>query len=320
MAVSRPLLSRAADSLFWMSRYLERAENVARMIAVNHHLLLDLPGNRHAQWMPLIQISGDELRFAELYGDDASELNVVRYLTFDDRNPNSILSCLRASRENAKAVRELISSEMWEHLNTFYWTVETAAKTCGGRVPWKFFQDVKNAVFMFDGIMLGMMPRGEGWYFCVLGRHLERADKTARIVDAKYFILLPSVDYVNTPLDELQWAAVLKSVSGFEMYRKRRGRIKPRNVVEFLLTERDFPRSVHHCVMRADDALHGVTGTPLGTFRTEPERELGRLRADFDYLDVDQVIAEGLHEFLDEVQARINDVGITVTERFFRQS
>ena len=160
------------------------------------------------------------------------------------------------------------------------------------------------------------MTHGEAWHFLHMGRMLERADKTSRILDVKYFILLRSVDDVGTPFDDVQWAAVLRSASAFEMYRKRHGRISPNRIAEFLLLDREFPRAIHFCLLCARDSLHSISGTPVGTFRNSPEKLLGQLCSDLSFTSVDEVLKRGLHEYLDDLQDRMNDVGIGIYEEF----
>lgn len=310
------MLSRVADSIYWMSCYIERAENVARFIDVNLHLMLDLPMGTTEQWEPLVHTTGDLLLFQQHYGKATKE-NVVAFLTFDADNPNSILSCLRLARENARSVREIISSEMWEQVNTFYLMVRAAASE--GRVmeaPHDFFTEIKMASHLFVGITDATMSHGEGWHFGRVGRLLERADKTSRILDVKYFILLPAVADVGTPFDDIQWAAVLKSASAFEMYRKRHGRLAPERVADFLILDREFPRAMHYCVVKAEESLHAI-GAPPGTFQNLAEQRLGRLRSDLDYAQIQEIIASGLHEFLDAFQARLNRVGAAIFDTFF---
>jgi len=161
------------------------------------------------------------------------------------------------------------------------------------------------------------MTHGEPWHFFHMGQMLERADKTSRILDVKYFILLRSVQDVGSPFDDIQWAAVLRSASAFEMYRKRHGRISPKAVVEFLLLDREFPRSVHYCLMAARDSLYAISGTASGTFRYPPEKLLGQLCSDLSFTSVDEIINAGLHEYLDDLQTRMNQVGAGIYETFF---
>ena len=300
------MLSRVAESIHWMGRYIERAENVARFIDVNLNLMLDLPVGSAQQWQPLIDITGDTNRFARRYGA-ATQQNVIQFLTFDPENVNSICSCLRAARENARSVREVISSEMWEQLNQFYLMVNSAA---AGRVtdPQELFASVKLSSHLFAGITDATMTHNEGWHFCRLGRDLERADKTSRILDVKYFMLLPSIRDVGTPYDDIHWSAVLKSVSGFEMYRKKYGRITPADVVDFLVMDNEFPRAVRFCIKSASESLQAVTGTPIGAFRYRSEQLMGQLRAELDFTSVDTVLRNGLHEYLDRLQLKMNGI------------
>jgi uncharacterized alpha-E superfamily protein len=311
------MLSRVAESIYWMSRYVERAENVARFIQVNLQLMLDAPSGEGQQWEPLVNTTGDHEVFAKRYGK-ATQQNVIHFLTFDAENPNSILSCVRAARENARTIREIISSEMWLQLNKFYLMVTEAAETSSADTdPQEFFTEVKNANHLFNGITSATMTQGEPWHFFHMGRMLERADKTSRILDVKYFILLRSAQDVGTPFDDIQWAAVLRSASAFEMYRKRHGRISPKGVVEFLLLDREFPRAIHFCLLAARDSLHAISGTPAGTFRYSPEKLLGQLCSDLSFTSVDEIINAGLHEYLDELQTSMNRVSAGIYETFF---
>ncbi len=311
------MLARVADSIHWMARYVERAENLARFVDVNFGLLLDLPGGAREQWLPLVHTTGDDAYFGEKYGQPTRE-NVVQFLSFDTEYPHSIYSCLRAARENARTIRETISSEMWEQLNNFYHLVKAAAGIRNIlRAPQEFFQEVKLASHLFNGITDGTMSHGEGWQFARLGRSLERADKTSRLLDVKYFLLLPKVQDVGSPADQLQWSAVLRSVSGLEMFRKRHGAITPARVAGFLVLDRLFPRAVMHCVETSHEALHAISGSPPGTFWNPAEKRLGQLRNELAYLQVHEIMALGLHEFLDGLQSKLNAVGDAMAATFF---
>jgi uncharacterized alpha-E superfamily protein len=311
------MLARVAESIYWMSRYVERAENVARFIEVNLNLMLDLPVGSAQQWQPLVDTTGDAAAFAKRYGT-ATQANVIQFLTFDPENGNSIRSCLRAARENARSVREIISSEMWEQLNKFYLMVNSAADDAESHTdPQELFASVKMARHLFTGVTDATMTHNESWHFCRLGRMLERADKTSRILDVKYFLLLPTVADVGTTSDDIQWAAVLRSASAFEMYRKCHGRIVPDRIVEFLLVGKDFPRAIHYCLMRARECVHAISGTPDGIFRYPVERLLGELCSELAYARIDSIISAGLHEYLDGLQTRMNQVGNGISESFF---
>ena len=311
------MLSRVAASIYWMSRYVERVENIARFIDVNLHLMLDLPVDTRQQWEPLVTVTGDHELFAERHGEPSRD-NVIEFLTFDAQYANSIVSCLRKARDNARSVREVISSEMWECVNEFYLFVTSPAARAGAyNDPHTFFNTVKLSSQKFMGIGDGTMSHGEGWHFLRLGGFVERAEKTSRIVDVKFFILLPRVEYVGTPYDSIQWAAVLKSASALEMYRKRYHRISLKQVVEFLVLNRQFPRAVRYCLVAAEESLHAITGSTSGTFSNDAERRLGRLRAELDYSDIDEILESGLHTYLDSLQTKLNAVDDAVFSTFF---
>ena len=307
------MLSRVADSIYWMSRSIERAENVARFIDVNLNLMIDLPPSQSQQWMPLVEITSDAEWFTEKYGT-ADRQNVIEFMTFDPDYANSILSCVRSARENARSVREMISTEMWEHVNKFYLMVRDAAArgVKGIESSNDFFAEVKLASHLFSGLMNNTLTRNESWHFCRLGQLLERADKTSRILDVKYFYLLPSVQDVGSALDEIQWSAVLRSASALEMYRQRFGRIAPARIAEFLVLDREFPRAVLYCVMKAEDSLHAISGSPPGTYCNPAEQRAGILRSELAFASGPQILKAGLHEFLDTVQIKINGIGTDI--------
>ncbi len=311
------MLSRVAESVYWMSRYIERAENVARVVGVNNQLQHHLPGLTAEQWDPMVKVTGDEGRFRASY-EAASRENVIEFLTFDAANPNSIVSCLTRARENARSVREIISSETWEEVNRFYLFLHEAdAPRRALADPHPFFEHVRRSSHLIEGTKNETMEHGEAWHFSRMGRYVERADQTTRILDVKYFLLLPSADDVGRPADDLQWSALLRSASAFEAYRRAHGRVAASLVARFLLFERDFPRSVQHCINAAQLSLHAVTGTPLRRFANSAEQTLGRLAAEVDYTDTADIIRAGLHDFLDSIQHRLNSVGNEITRTFF---
>lgn len=310
------MLSRVADSIYWVARYVERADHLARFIDVTREFVLDVPEGRD-HWLPLVSVTGDDEQFFERY-DTADAASVTKFLTTDKQYPGSIVCSLDQARENARSVRETIASEMWEQINDFYhWFKDESGSGMLAREPGDFYRNIMQQCMLFHGITDATMSRGLGWHFANLGRQLERADKIGRLLDVKYFALLPSVEDVNTPLDDLQWSTLLRSVSGFEMYRKRYQEIEVRHVVDFLVLDRMFPRSVQYCLFEAERSLHAITGCPIGAFSCKSEQLLGRLCADLSYTEIDTIIESGLHEFIDDLQARINQVGEAVFERFF---
>ncbi|MDE2722027.1 MAG: alpha-E domain-containing protein [Gemmatimonadota bacterium] len=313
------MLSRAAESIYWMSRYLERAENVARFIQVNCHLMLDLPVEAKGQWEPLVLTTGDQDLFYENYATD-NQASVIDFLTFSPVNPNSIISCLQNARENARSIREIISTEMWEQINKFYLQVQNIDKPQAQDAPHDYFTDIIIASHLFTGIQRNTLSHNEAWQFAQLGRDLECADKTSRILDVKYYFLLPEVGDVGTPFDNIQWSALLKSASALEMYRKQYGPIEPHNVVDFLLLNREFPRAIRYCLSRANQSLHTISGTPESSFQNTSEQVLGRLLAELDYTSIDEIITRGLHEYLDAFQTRLNRLDNAIFETFFATS
>lgn len=314
------MLSRVANSIYWMNRYVERAENYSRFVDVNFNLMLDLPPDVEEQWEPLIIATADNAIFYEYYETPSRE-NILFFMTFDPRNPNSILSCLQYARENARTIRETISREMWEQLNALYWMVKEAASQSQSwemRHFQDFFDDIKFGCQTFYGIIDSTITRNEGWHFGRLGRMLERADKTTRFLDVKYFTLLPDVDAVGSPLDLLLWSSVLKSVSAYNMYRQRFRNMSPAHIVEFLVLEKNFPRSVMHSLKRAELSLYEISGGYIGnSYTNNAERMLSKLRSEIEFMTIEDLFNTGLHEFLDNFQSKNNCVGEAIFETYF---
>jgi uncharacterized alpha-E superfamily protein len=311
------MLSRAADALYWMCRYAERAENVARFLDVSLQVMLDMPDTHDDPWEGVIAATGEAAFFTERFGT-ATRDAIVRFLTIDADSPYSIVSCVRQARDNARSIREAISSETWEQINKWYLLVRDAA-TLDAVVddPHDFLAAVKEASHLFVGVTYLTMTHGEGWHFGRLGRLLERADQTSRIVDAKQQLLLARPADIGASLDEIHLSALLRSVSALEMYRKRYGRFEHVDVVEFLVLDKLFPRSIRHCLTKAQHSLQAITGTPADASGTKPERLLGRLSADYEFAIVSEILEQGLHEHLDGLQSKLNEVGYAIYETFF---
>lgn len=311
------LLSRVASSIYWMSRYIERAENVARFIDVNLQLSLDQFTVGGDPWAPLIEVTGDSEDFAKRY-DAPTRTNVMRYLTLDREYPNSIANCVAAARDNARTIRDIITSEMWQQINALHITVTRAADDAIAEDrPIAFYQAVKEGCLLFAANTDATMSHNEGFEFCKLGRLLERADKTSRVMDVKYFLLLPDAADVGGALDVVQWAALLRSVGALEMYRQLYGVITPGKVAEFLLLNERFPRSVNHCLIHAQGALDPIVGT--GNRHTvDVQRHLGRLRSRLQFGAIDEIIDGGLHQYIDQTQVRLNRIDKAIDRAFFR--
>ena len=313
------MLSRVADSLFWLGRYTERAENYARFIDVNFNLSLDLPPGLEEQWDPLLTASGDREYFISLYGKEFTRENAILFLAFDDRNYNSIISTVAKARENARQVRENIPRETWEVLNDlhFYLVKAKQRKVWKKEVPTNYFKSIKNRLQLLSGISYDTIPRTQGWYFTKMGQFLERADKTSRILDVKYHFLLPSVDEVGSPLDFLHWTALLKSVSGFNAFRKSYGKIAPISIVSFLVLNRFFPRSIFYCLLEAEQCLHKISEAPYG-YSNPAEKAIGNLRSQLEFTDVNELIQFGLHEYLDQIQLKLNQISVEINNQYFK--
>lgn len=312
------MLSRVANTFYWMVRYVERADNLARLIDVNQQLLLDserLDSNRLAAfWQPIILSAGDQETFDALHsgGDSAAAID---FLAMDMRNPNSIRSCIIQARENARTVRDQLSDELWEEINSLYLFVrsEGAARLLADD-PARFHRDIRRAAETFLGIAASTIARNEAWEFMSMGRHLERADKTTRFLDISSY--LPGEEVRRTSFDSLHWSAILRSCGALGAYRSVQREIDARGVFEFLIFARDFPRSVAFCIEAVDAALHRISGSPRGSFINEAERLSGRLLAELNFGAIDEALAVGMHHYLDLLQQRFNAIGGAIFESF----
>ena len=316
------MLSRVAHLVYWMARYLERAENTARIVDVNAQLVLDLQSRRDADdpraWEPLVFVSGSDEKFHELYGKAATERAVVDFMLFDKRNPSSVVSCICAARENARCIRDQLSSDVWETLNTFYLRLKNddyASYAQAGSSD--YLAGIKVQLQLFFGVAESMIPRNDGWWFFELGRYLERADNTSRIIDVKYFMILPDLQAVGSALDVVQWASVLRSCSAFEAFRRsRRGELNLERSVDYLVRDELFPRSILFSVAEAEQCLVRVSSGMQGSAVDRVNRLVSSLRDQLEGTDIRAAIANGLHEFLDHIQERIQDIDTAVFRAF----
>ena len=319
------MLSRVADRIFWMSRQMERAENMARILGVTSNLVLF--GNYEAQEQNLLApltITGTAEAFAAQH-DKLTLPALIDFLAFDQSNPSSIWSCLRDARENAHAVRWQITSEMWETLNSTWIELrgfgrrstgsrrrgdaaraDAASADSAGAEATRFFDWVKDRSHLFRGVTYGTIVRGEAFNFSRLGTHLERADNTARILDVKYHILLPRVEDVGGALDYYQWAALLRSVSAFETYRLiYRDQIFPIKVAELLILEQRMPRSLAACAAQVNASLERI----VGQNDAAAKRLSGELFVRLTHADIEEIFQSGLHEYLTDCLDDINELG-----------
>ncbi|MFS0756672.1 alpha-E domain-containing protein [Noviherbaspirillum sp. 1P10PC] len=317
------MLSRTADHLFWMARYTERAENTARMLDVNVQTAL-LPQSADATergWRAMLGISELEEAFHAKY-PRISARDVIDFMTRDPANPSSIVSCLASARENARAVRGTLTTEVWETHNTTWLEVQNQLRNRSLRDdPSPFFEWVKYRSHLSRGVTIGTMLKDEAFYFIRLGTHLERADNTARILDVKFHGAKqdsPSGDLGEPTIQDTQrdfyyWAAILRSVSAFEIYRKvYRDVITPARVAELLMLRPDMPRSLLGCLEEVVANLRNVAND--NSARTE--RFAGRLHAQLKFASIDDILEQGLHDYLERFLADINELGNRVSRDF----
>ncbi len=313
------MLSRVANSLYWMSRYIERAENIARIVDVNLQLLLDYRSlddkGLAAYWVPIVQTTGDEELFFKLY-PEANGQTVTEFLVFRPDNTNSIISSIALARESARMVRDQITIEIWEELNRLYLFIHSdGARQMWGESPYEFFQEIKASSLHLQGLSNATVVHNEGWQFMQVGKYLERADKTTRILDVRHATVPPrrSAPKAASQTEALEWASILRSCSAWDAYKAlHSAEVDPQRVAEFLLFSDDFPRSVKFSITHMDRALRAISGAPEGRFINDPERLSGRLLAEFQFGTIAEVFEQGIHDYLDVVQQKLNKIGDAV--------
>ena len=315
------MLSRTADHLFWMSRYTERAENTARMLDVNYQTSL-LPQSKavaQAGWQGLLTISELKPAYEAKYpGHSINPTDVMDFMVRDEQNPSSIISCLQNARENARAVRGSLTTEVWETQNQTYLEVLRMLKSGDfEREPAQFFEWVKFRSHLSRGVTLGTMLQDEAFHFLRLGTFLERADNTARLIDVKFHAVetdfMGAADEKDQEYDFYHWSAILRSVSGFEVYRKvYRDVIRPERVAELLILRPDMPRSLLGCLNEVMSNLAMVSSDPA----SETRRRAGKLCADLQYARIDEILANGLHAYLTQFLDRVNEIGAHISREF----
>jgi uncharacterized alpha-E superfamily protein len=312
------LLARYAESIFWLARYVERAENLARILDVNARFARDLRGAR--DWLPVLQINTDQARFEAQHPAPTAEAVLAFYVT-DRDNPTSIISAIAAARENARALRPIISTEMWAQMNIFYkWLSALDGTALAPSALARLFARIKEGCQTHIGITDGTLHRDQGSYFYRLGRHIERADQTTRLLDIKYHLLLPGPVAPGSKIDLVQWDALLRSAAGHHAYlRVMSGAVTPSGVAGFLLLQPRFPRSVSFCVGKADRLLEVIRSRHELPGDAAAAQELGRLRAGLSSISIERVIAEGLHEYLVQIQRNLIAVTSSISSDFFRR-
>jgi len=313
------MLSRTADHLFWMARYTERAENTARMLDVNYQMsLLPQSATEAVQgWQGLLSISELAVSYEALYGE-ITPRKVMEFMVLDEDNPSSIISCIKSARENARAVRGSLTTEVWETQNQTWLELRRMIKAGEfERDPGQFFEWVKFRSHLSRGVTVGTMLMDEALHFLRLGTFLERADNTARLVDVKFHAaeteFFGGEQRLDLEFDFYHWSAILRSVSGFEIYRKvYRNVIQPELVAELLILRADMPRSLHACLCEVVSNLGMVSSDAT----LESKRRAGKLLAELQFGRIDEILANGLHAYLTQFLDRVNDIGATISREF----
>jgi uncharacterized alpha-E superfamily protein len=312
------MLSRLADSMYWMARYLERAGETARLMEINLRYLVEAEEDmgEEDKWRPILQINSSEPLYVEQFGNAGiSTPRVLQFICAGRANPNSIRTCLRLFRENARVARDRISKEMWEAVNEVWMVFDERLKgPLTSERTSSLFVDLRNQVARFNGLVASTMMRGEAYAFFQLGGCLERADMTARTMDVKYHIILPDLSMVGSALDYYQWAALLKSLSGFEAFRRNyHSGFMPADVAEFVVLNRDFPRSIVFSVDRMGGALQII-----GLESKDKARAAFGEISGMVSVTAQEIFAEGLHEYLGRLRTHLGSFHMALAEEFFQ--
>ncbi len=315
------MISRVAESCFWLARYLERAETMARLISVHSAFVLDVDLPSTERWMPLVIVAGEEERFRALYDEAATsdgEL-VQRYLTWEQNSPVSILTSLASARENARTIRETISLEMWETINDLWlWLNGPAARALYARERHSFYHRIRNSCWLFYGAVANTMLHEKAYYFMRLGTLLERPGQTARILDVHHHSFGRTQPEFESAAEVAQWAALLRSCSGIEPFLKRgAGEISGQAVAGFLLLDRAFPRSVYFNLERATRVLDTLRPPHARSIGERAAAGLAEIVAELEHMRIDTVMERGVHEVLTWVVDSTARVCATVAEEFF---
>lgn len=305
-----------------MSRYIERAENTVRLVDVTHQTLLETEhtdediGYKH--WEPALLTLGEQAAYAALY-PKRSSFNVTEFLTFNRENPSSVYSCIAAARENARTIRDQISTEMWETLNKLYIFVKNAdAKEICSDIDFDFFAHIKAYSHLFRGIMESTFPHDIGYEYVVCGREIERASKTCQILNTKRFMVTLD-DSIDDALDAAQYAAILRSCTGFEAFHHEHGSdLEAIQVREFLLLSRKFPRSSLYCIKRLQLAMHAISGCPTSHFSNESERLAGQLLSKLNYAVPADLEKEKGDRLIEEVQHALEKIAAAFSLQYMR--
>lgn len=310
------LLARHADNLFWIGRYVERAETQARLLEVGarNALIPSTSGGYRNEWESVLSATGANLGFVQKYGEDVRQRNIESYLFFDEDNPSSVYSCITAARENARIVRTALTSQTWDALNSAMQEIRGLKRTERSKLELSDLIDwtLKQAA-LIRGTIEDTQLRVDGYDFLNIGLYLERGDSTARILDVKYFVLLPQIDYVGSGLDNYQWRTILRALSAHRAFNwAYGGEVTPRKIADFLILNRKSPRSLITCAEEANWHLDRLARAYAKT--TEAQTQARSIVAYLSEVSVNDVFEEGLHEFLTRTIAEINSLSSTISE------
>ncbi len=305
------MLSRVADSIYWMNRYLERVEQMTRFTEVHVHLVMDLPPDFQDPWKPLLEFAGDLEQFQNLYTDYSAE-SIIQFLVFDRRHSNSIVSCIWEARENARTIRDRISTEMWEQINHLYWHVNQPQPKKGWNAEHllPFFNHILLVSYGIAGMAQHTLLRSTEWHIAKMGRHLERADQLTRLMMVKYNRMNTLGQSTATSLDFVQWTSVLRSMSGFEMFKREHQILAPSRIAEFLLHSTRFPGSLRYNMMRLKKSIFSMTGHDLDAPMLPVEICISRLCKDIEESST-QALMIGLGTIQDDL-AEIGNMTYTL--------
>jgi uncharacterized alpha-E superfamily protein len=306
------MLSRVANNIYWMARYVERSENTARLINVNTNLLYDLPKRIRLGWEPIIDITGSRSIYYDLY-EEADERSVIRFIAIDTKNPASILSSLVLARENARTIRDIIPREAWEQVNQLYLSAKNDAQSIlTHRHRYDCLRRIITGAQTLTGLLAGTMTHDEGYEFLRMGRNLERGDMTTRIIDVRTASLLPELSEDLTPFENIQWMSVLKSLTAYQMYRREmRLRVGRAYVLKFLLQERRFPRSLYHTLCEVESCLQSLP------HNEKPLKVLGQLQRKVQRTKPHALVQEELHTYIDKLQLGLNKIHKQIQTSYF---
>ncbi len=308
------MLSRVAENLYWLGRYMERAENSGRIINVNGNLLLDLPKGIAPGWQPLIEITGSGEIYRKNY-NDFEERNVVRFLIGDSENPGSIISSLSMARENARTIRDVIPRESWELINELYlYARDNVQSGLSKRGRYEYLKRIMRASQTFVGLSNGAMSADAGHEFLCMGRILERADMTTRIIDVRSASLIPAETSGLLPFENIQWISVLKSLTAYQMYRQHvQARVRRADALRFLLLDDDFPRSVYRCVALVDESLEELPRSEA------PRSAVGRMEKVIKKGNIAKMAesSSALHKFIDKLQVELGQIHNEIVRTYF---